>query len=94
LRGLTFEERYGISRRELREIITRARLRKSELEERERMRWSREKAIAIAQDFADFHGRNPTAADLRRNHGLPAYQTVVKLFGSLKNLLVEAGLRK
>jgi len=91
---LTFVERYGVTRRELREIVSRARLEREAAEERERLRWTREKAIGIAQDFADYHGRNPTAADLRRNHGLPSYRTVVNLFGSLKNLLIEAGLRK
>jgi hypothetical protein len=89
----TFDERYGVSRQELRERISRLRLERMAAEEAELRKWTREKAIAIAKDFADFHGRNPTASDLRRGHGLPSYRTVVNLFGSLKNLLIEAGLR-
>jgi hypothetical protein len=74
------------------DLARRAQLVAEEEARREALRWTREGAIGILCDFNDYFGRNPTAADLRAKHGLPSYRTLVNLFGSLKNALVEAGL--
>lgn len=81
-----------MSRDRLREEISARKLARIAKEDRERGQFTRQNVIGMFQDFRDLYGRNPTAADLRKKHGLPSYRTLVKLFGSLKNALIEAGL--
>ena len=90
----TFEEYFGMTRTELHQLVSEKRVDQIEAQRRARKEWTNEKIISVFQDYADFFGVNPRAADLRNEHGLPGFQTLVKHFGSLKNALAEAGLLK
>lgn len=54
--------------------------------------WTRDGVVAAIQAFYARHGRWPVTRDCRASQGLPAFNTLVLLWGSLEEARQAAGM--